>query len=192
MVELFKQGHDKIKRWSFSGDFGRDFEELFNLQMWCLGLDIRREAGNLALNYGFIRHKLPDAAYGSSQYILTVAPETALHLVGFAAMLEDSGSGIIVKRYQRSPFFFRENLAPGMHTPHKLPTSFTPRTENDLASACYLLKQLALELRHYESYIHSSTNLCYQKKRVLSAPRRSRRLKDVNLQEAWGALYSLI
>jgi hypothetical protein len=41
MAELFKQGHDKIKRWSFSADFGRDFEELFNLQMCCLGLDIR-------------------------------------------------------------------------------------------------------------------------------------------------------
>jgi len=42
--DLFPRYSAKIDSWSFTGAFGRNFERLINLQMWCFGCDNGRAA----------------------------------------------------------------------------------------------------------------------------------------------------
>lgn len=38
MIDLFPRMTEKVQQWAFNGKFGKNFENVFDLQMWCLGV----------------------------------------------------------------------------------------------------------------------------------------------------------
>lgn len=182
----------KLRRWSFSGDFGRRFAATFNLQMWCFGCDIRRPEGNLLRSYGFMRYKPPSNTYGSSHYILELGNSTKLHLLGFAMALEDADCGLLLRRYERSPRVFRHQLiTPGLHRPQQLPHTVSPRDESEQREAASLLGRLARELSRYEKFVERTTSTSFQQLRLSSAPRRSNSLRFLHLRQVWYTLAAI-
>lgn len=191
-TEAFKHGNHKLNSWSFSGDFGRYFSSMFNLQMWCFGCDIRRPEGNLPLSYGFSRHKPPGHTNGSSHYIRELGTLTKLHLLGFAIAIEDAGSGLLLKRYQRIPRLFRRQPLPvGLHRPQQLPHTFAPMQEAERRESTRLLALLAQELSCYEEFIETAASPEFQRSRRSSAPRVGNPSRHIYLREAWSSLAAL-
>jgi hypothetical protein len=191
-TEAFQHGNHKLNSWSFSGDFGRYFSSMFNLQMWCFGCDIRRPEGNLLLSYGFSRHKPPGGTNGSSHYIREFGTHTKLHLIGFAIAIEDAVSGLILKRYERIPRLFRRQPLPlGLHRPHQLPHTFTPMQEAARRESTRLLALLAQELACYEEFIETTTSPEFRRSRRSSAPRIGNPSHHIQLREAWGSLAAI-
>ncbi len=188
-TELFQHGKHKLDSWAFSGEFGRHFGATFNLQMWCFGCDIRRPEGNLLLSYGFSRLKPPGDTYGSTHYTLDLGTHTKLHLLGFAIALEDATSGLLLKRYERSPRLFKRQPIPSrLHRPHQLPNTFSPIDETERRESTRLLALLSQELSCYEEFIEKTTSTEFQISRRSSAPRISHLPKQMQLKQAWNSL----
>jgi hypothetical protein len=182
----------KLRRWSFSGDFGRRFAATFNLQMWCFGCDIRGAEGNLLRSYGFVCYKPPSNTYGSSHYILELGKQTKLHLLGFAIALKVADWGLLLRRYERTPRLFENQpISQGLHRPHQLPHTFSPSHESEQREATRLLMRLAQELYRYETFIEGTASTSFQRLRLSTAPRRSNPLCPIHLRQAWQTLATL-
>ena len=100
---LFPRSTEKLSSWSFTGEFGRNFEKLVNLQMWCFGCDIRNVEGNLLTEFGFTRTRPPAARHGSTRYSLVRDSGYSIHLWGFGMIIEDGKAALCLKRFERVP-----------------------------------------------------------------------------------------
>jgi hypothetical protein len=186
---LFPQASEKLKRWSFSGDFGRHFVAAYNLQMWCFGCDIRRIEGNLLIEYGYERHRAPTGSYGSSHYVLPLGADTHLHLLGFGLILHVADTGIVLKRHDKLPRLVTHwNVIPQLFEPHQLPTATIPHSIEDITTATHLLTLLTNELSKYEKFVSSSVDSHYAQKRRRTAPRAIRQSHRAELSAVWSGL----
>lgn len=178
--------NEKLDRWSFSGPFGKHFEALVKLQMWCFGFDIRRPEGNLLLMFGFERSKLPIGQYGSSYYTKELDSMHTMHLWGFAMALERPGIGLLVKRNERTPRMYdgMRIESPFWH-PQDLPRGYTPREGTSLSIAKELLRRLTAALSDYEQFVADTTPRSFQTLRSAGAPLRSGKLPKGTLTQCW-------
>ena len=178
--------NDKLDSWSFSGPFGRHFEALVKLQMWCFGYDIRRPEGNLLLRFGFERSKLPTGQYGSSYYSKVLDSTHTMHLWGFAMALERPGIGLLVKRNERTPRVYEgARIEYPLWRPQDLPHGYTPREEASLFIAKELLSRLTAALSDYEQFVADTTPRSFQALRSAGGPRRNGKLPKGTLTGWW-------
>lgn len=150
MSELFPNLSEKIQRWTFNGRFGRNFATMFDLQMWCFGCDIRREQGNLLVEYGFVRDRPEGQISGSSHYAKRIDAEHTVHLWGFAVVITSSRYALCLKRFGLNPRLAEASqISENIWRPHELPPFYFPKTEQQIKQARQLLTVIASELNNY-------------------------------------------
>jgi hypothetical protein len=77
---------------------------LLNQQCWVWGQDVRREEGNLLLEYGFERRRAEDGSSASSQYTLKTSDGACLRLWGYGFYFGSlEGEGIYLNRFEYMP-----------------------------------------------------------------------------------------
>lgn len=192
MTHLFPRANAKVPVWAFNGEFGRNFAAVVDLQMWCLGCDIKREAGNLLVEYGFSRRRPTGEITGCSHYFKEVDSNHTIHLWGFAVVITTQECGLCLRRYERAPLFSR-NAAINQNAwrPQDIPKFKYPRTESEKLQAAELLEVCVYELKKYESMVQSLEKPQYRPS-CLRDRRRTKALREISLLEAWTELYSAI
>jgi hypothetical protein len=77
---------------------------LLNQQCWCWGWDIRRAEGNLLIEYGFARHRVPEGVRGSSMYERQLDHGRLVVLWGFGLFYGDPAlGGLFLRREGFNP-----------------------------------------------------------------------------------------
>ncbi|MFT4112466.1 hypothetical protein [Silvibacterium sp.] len=75
---------------------------LLDAQCWAWGQDIRREEGNLLLEYGFTRLRAPEGSGGCSQYTLALDEESIIRIWGFG-VFAGTREGVYLNRFAFVP-----------------------------------------------------------------------------------------
>jgi hypothetical protein len=189
MRELFPKASEKIFQWAFNGEFGRNFANIFDLQMWCFGCDIRNEKGNLLLQSGFSRYQPEGKITGSSHYSKKLFGTGELHLWGFAVVVTDQHHGICLRRHERVPTFADAPVIKDYTwRPHELPPFSYPKSDYEKGHANQLLLLCALEFGRYEDKIQRISRSDYRSN-CLSSRRNYRKYRGITLLEAWNELH---
>jgi len=189
-TSLFPRHREKIAAWTFNGGFGRHFEILINLQMWCFGCDIRREEGNLLIEYGFERHRPSPSAHGSSHYVKKLPSGHTVRLWGFGVIISDDRASLCFRRFERIPRVSHEPLVnSAIFRPHELPEFHEPRDEAELKQASSLLHALVAELERYEHFVLERAGALFRSRCVQTAPRGARLKGSPALALLWRLLH---
>lgn len=192
MTGLFPRAREKIPAWVFNGEFGKNFAATFDLQMWCLGCDIRRKTGNLLLEYGFSRRRPTGEITGSSYYFKELDSVHTMHLWGFAVVITTKECGLCLHRHERIPLFSQKvDLNPNAWRPQELPKFKEPHEKQEKEKATELFKVCVSELRKYEAKIQHLEEPQYRSS-CLRSRKKIRALRKTTLLEAWTELYSAI
>jgi hypothetical protein len=142
--------------------FGKAF---FLQQMWCWGQDIRREEGNILLQYGFTRERPPEGFEGSSCYLLRTNENRNLILWGFGiSYLQTGVGGIFLRRGNFVPLLTPTSDVPS-HIWHvdQLQGTFLPRTAQEGCIACTLFSNALSWISDYEHWIGSTFGCEYRR-----------------------------
>lgn len=189
--DLFPRYLAKIDSWSFTGAFGRNFERLINLQMWCFGCDIRRQESALLTTYGFTKTRPPATIHGSTRYSRTRDSGYSIHLWGFGMIITDGRAALCVKRFERTPKILEGSCDPThIFKPHDLPPFREPRSSKERFLARTLLQHLFEELHGYETYITTVSHPAYRRECVQTSPKTGRLKGRREPCEAWALLAS--
>jgi hypothetical protein len=189
--DLFLRYSAKIDSWSFTGAFGRNFERLINLQMWCFGCDIRRQESSLLTSYGFTKTRPPATIHGSTRYSRTRNSGYSIHLWGFGMIIADGRAALCVKRFERTPKILEGSFDPThIFKPHDLPPFREPRGPKERFLARTLLQHLFQELHGYETYVTTISNPAYRRECVQTSPKTGRLQGRREPWEAWALLAS--
>ena len=112
--------------------------------------------------------------------------ETRLHLLGFAVILQNANSGILLKRHDRIPRTLKQpHVIRGISHPQQLPPATIPLTESEIGKAIHLLTQLTKELSRYEDFVRSAVSSDFARMRRSTAPRKLNHLFLGDLADAW-------
>ncbi len=156
-------------RFALPRDVRRLGRLLLHQQCWCWGQDIRRQGGNLLLEYGFERHGMPEEAQGCTVYRLRLPGRRVLLLWGFGFFFGQTGlGGLIVGRYE-----FRPRLSPRAHPsmpvwrPEQIPGRLLPQSDADFARALALLAQGMRAISEYESWVAREIGLPYRRRLIV-------------------------
>ena len=187
---LFPRSREKLSSWSFTGEFGRNFEKLVNLQMWCFGCDIRNVEENFLTEFGFTRTRPPPARHGSTRYSLVRDSGYSFHLWGFGMIIEDSTAALCLKRFERVPRLLEGPFDPNhIFKPHELPSFQEPRTSRQQVIAKRLLHLLCFELLTYETHIYQRGLPSYRTTCIQTSPKVARLKGRRPPFEAWEQLH---
>jgi len=128
---------------------------LFNQQLWCWGADVRREAGNLLLAYGFHRQRPPANQQGGSMYSLQLTDGTYIYLWGFGLLYgKDAEEALFLKRSDFIPRLLpKRMISSTIWKPEQLPRVRKPRTLNEIELAITLLSQSLHWISDYETWV---------------------------------------
>jgi hypothetical protein len=189
--QLFPRHRDKLASWSFTGDFGRNFERLIDLQMWCFGCDIRNTSGNILTEFGFCQTRPPAGTHGSTHYWMACDSMYTLHLWGFGMIITDNTGALCLKRFERAPKIVEKRFdsAP-IFKPHDLPSFHQPRTKTEREIAQRLLNRLCRELFGYETYLIQRGLSSYRKGCIATSPKNARVRGLQEPRDAWTLLQS--
>ena len=183
---LFPRSTEKLSSWSFTGEFGRNFEKLVNLQMWCFGCDIRNVEGNLLTEFGFTRTRPPAARHGSTRYSLVRDSGYSIHLWGFGMIIEDGKAALCLKRFERVPRLLEGPFDPSqIFKPHDLPSFQEPQMFCQQVIAKRLLQLLCFELLTYETHIYERSLPSYRTTCIQTSPKVARLKERKQPLEAW-------
>lgn len=143
--------------------FRRWMAAFFDQQMWCLGRDIARPAGNLLLDLGLCRYRPAKPDAGSTLYTAPVPPGGSVFVWGFGAMYaEPEWGGVFVRRYDFSPRLTDRVAALGVHAPADLGRLVSPATPRDLARVRRLLPALVGWFAKYEHWVAENHGAAYR------------------------------
>lgn len=129
---------------------------LFNQQMWCWGTDVRREAGNLLLAYGFHRQRPPANKKGASMYSLELATGAQIKLWGFGMFYsKDEENGLFLKRLEFIPRLLSKTMIANraIWNQEQLPPLRKPRTGDEIEKTIDLLSQSLTWIGTYETWV---------------------------------------
>ena len=152
-----------MKAWlSFPTEIRKLGVDLLNQQMWLFGCDVRREQGNLLLEYGFERTRPPADVKGSSCYSMRLPNNDLLVLWGFGLYLESTcGQGLFLKRYEFSPrLMVRPEQAWNLVG---LPQSKPPKCMQECEASRVLMQKACQWLAEYEAWTLETAGLAYRK-----------------------------
>ncbi len=138
---------------------------LLDLQLWCMGRDVRHE-GNMLLRYGFTHRRPPDAAHGGSEYALHLPSQHTVTLWGYGVHLAhpDEG-GLFLKRYAFAPRWTPPGCVPAQcwHV-QAWKQARAPRTPSESLETAARLGEIAAWFATYETWIIRHTDLAYRKR----------------------------
>lgn len=137
-------------------DVRRFGSDLLNQQMWCWGSDIRRPAGNLLRDYGFIKHAAPEGSGLKPCYSLE-AGGVSIRLWGFGlffAVCPDYA--LFLKRFE----FVPRLVDPAAMTwdvwrTRDLPRLWSPGTDAEVGRSHELLSESCAWIASYERWVQA-------------------------------------
>ena len=134
----------------------RKGQKLLHYQCSLWGADIRREQGNLLLQYGFERRRAPEEINGCSQYVLELGKHRRICLWGFGLYYGGS-RGIYIGRYKFTPRLacFRDSI----WTPEEIDGG--PRLTN-----VFLLEQAVRWIAEYERWVTDAGGASYRQAKM--------------------------
>jgi hypothetical protein len=191
---FFPDAAQKIRQWRFNGEFGKGFQALCEVQMWCFGCDIRRKSGNLLTRYGFTRSKSSANSYGTSLYSKDFPCGFSLYLCGFAIVAAypsatNTKAALLIRRFDSMPRLLpTTNALSQLCTPQDVAHAFIPSDELQYEDALTLFRKLAQELSQYERFIEEETESGYRGACISAAPRRYRTIDSRSLGSLWSEL----
>ncbi len=147
---------------------------LLDLQLWCLGQDVRRE-GNLLLTYGFSKNRPPEKTSGSSEYAVRIAPDTTLTVWGYGMHLAqgDHQGGLFLRRFGFAPRHTQPGYVPQdcwhVKSWKRVRPPRTPKEELDTLQA---LSKLADAFAQYEQWVVEQMSLDYRGRNLAQWHRR--------------------
>jgi hypothetical protein len=158
---------------------------LFDQQMWCLGRDIVRPAGNVLLDLGLCRYRGVPSDVGSTLYVAAIEPGGQLFLWGFGAMYaEPDRGGIFVRRYDFQPKLTPLRSGLGIHDADRLGPLAVPRTAKELDTARPLLTALVGWFAKYEHWIGETYGPAYRRE-SLEHRRKAVAVPAEAMADAW-------
>jgi hypothetical protein len=176
----------RTSSWRIPGQLMRRGTQLLDQQSWYWGCDVRRPQGNLLLEYGFTRSRLPENVRGSSRYVLESAPGTQLILWGFGVFLgrADVG-GLFLQRLRFEPLL---TDCPALTTQvwqlSQLP-ALRPAAAADRPRLTVLLGDLLSRLITYELTVHERLGPAYREDCRAQWSRHRPGVPGENLVTAW-------
>lgn len=149
-------------------------ERLLDQQMWCWGRDIRCEAGNLLLAYGFERQRSAEDRQVSS-YTLNVAPDGQLILWGGGLFYGDPRlGGLFLKRYEFRPKFTPlTRLAAVEGQAVTMPPARLPQSPDEAACLSRLLLEALACLSCYEAWVIAVKGINYRQQTLAEWHRKA-------------------
>jgi hypothetical protein len=158
---------------------------LLGQQCWCWGQDVRREAGNLLLAFGFERHRPPEGEKGASMYSLTPCSGQQVVLWGFGFWYGAHAlGGIYVNRFQFLPLATRcAELTPPIWNTEQMQALLKPDCSE---SACLLLSTALFWIASYERWTQRVLGVAYREESLADYPQRI--LPAAEMPIAWERL----
>ena len=150
-------------------------EMLFEQQMWCWGCDVRREAGNLLLAYGFRKRPALESRT-SSAYTCLLHPDGALTLWGWGLWIAAQGCGSLL--ISRDGFRLR-GCAEAIYEPQAwreadlLPSVAPVRMAQEYAADTLLVQALTW-IALYEDWLTTQVEPTYRTCALAAWPQRRR------------------
>ena len=138
---------------------------LLDLQLWCLGRDVRHP-NNLLLRYGFERRRPPEKTSGGSEYVLSLQNRATLTLWGYGVHLaHPRESGLFLKRYGFAPRWTAPGFIPAQrwHV-NTWKQSRAPRTPGETREVTVRLTELAAWFADYERWVVDQTGSSYRER----------------------------
>ena len=127
---------------------------LMNQQCWVWGKDVRREAGNALMLYGFQRQRPLESVNGATMYTRQTAPGCFLTLWGFGLWYGETGcGGIYINRFKFEPQWlpYAKPRQP-LWSAEQLPLILNPNERAQQQMFC-LLPNALREIARYERWI---------------------------------------
>jgi hypothetical protein len=129
-------------------------ETLLHQQLWCWGCDIRRPAGNLLLEYGFVRSRATDPSVGTTCYRLARTAQSDIGLWLFGMFYgDDHHEGLYISRYGFAPQIVRSARLPDAIWSHRGVPCREPTCDRDWTAAAHLLPAALRWIAGYESWV---------------------------------------
>lgn len=139
-------------------------EHILDQEFWLFGQDIRRDEGNLLLQFGFSKERAPRDTPGSNTYSLVLDDDSLLTLWGFGFSVWRSGTGrIFVPRFRLEPVFTKHGraLPPVWRLAH-LGETIAPKDADDWRAMAALLVPALQFLSGYEAWVIETAGIAYR------------------------------
>ena len=162
--------------------------KLLTQQCWCWGQDIKREAGNVLLQYGFSRQRPPAGESGATTYSLKLLPNAHISLWGFGLFYGEIGQGgVFIGRFNfEARFHSHWDLPRQVWAPPQIDEFLrVPSTQSERELTRYLLSRAVLWMERYESWVLQTHGIEYRCKCLEKFPQAV--APDVALQ-SWKPL----
>lgn len=156
---------------------------LFEQQMWCWGCDVRREAGNLLLQYGMEKLPSPETRYHSAYRCVLEAGSLTLWGWGLWAAIQDYGSIFISRSCFRVRYSSTLELQPNAWCEAQLPPIFTPQSEVNRAKSDHLLTTVFHWIADYECWLASLVEPNYRERTLATWTQRRRYRGGIPISE---------
>jgi hypothetical protein len=161
---------------------------LLNQQCWCWGCDVRRADGNLLLEYGFRRFRVPQGQRGSSAYTLHIGPGESVVLWGFGLFYgHESLGGLYLPRAGFEPRLLDGSTPPAQVWEwQQLASARSPQDIGEWLRAHRLLAFAMRWIAGYERWVIATHGESYRQACV-SAWRKNG-LSAAQMAETWTQL----
>jgi hypothetical protein len=144
-------------------------EAMIHQQCWNWGQDIRRRQGNLLLEYGFARYRIPDelaeTAQGCTAYRISLPKRASLTLWAFGVFCGDPQyGGMFLARYRFLPKRLDVvDLSLPIWSMDQLPQHYTPRSDEEWRTTITLLARALRWIGEYERWVIEICGLRYRR-----------------------------
>lgn len=165
---------------------------LFEQQCWCWGHDVRRSAGNLLLEYGATRSRVPAEQRGSSNYCFQLSCGARLDLWGWGLWYGDGYAPSLFLRRDKLQVGLIERAAPlcDVWSLSQIPTVRTPHTWAEWLRMTSLLGHCCTWIAAYEQWVIEQAGLNYRQTCVADWQKPA--LPAHEMAERWQQLHQLI
>jgi len=170
----------------------RDGRTLLHQQCWCWGADIRRDEGNLLLEYGFVRVRAVASTVGmTSRYTLTPSTGRRIQLWGWGLLYADARGALHLGRYQFTPTMAQDPRA-GLDAfePQQMTAFHAPETLDQGRLSLLMLGEACRWIAEYEQWVLDRAGLDYRRE-VVGAWKKAR-VSAERVSLAWRQLAARI
>lgn len=148
--------------------------KLLTQQCWCWGQDVKCEAGNLLMQYGFSRQRPPEGESGATTYSLKLLPNAHVALWGFGMFYGEAGrGGVFVGRFNFEARYHATWELPGQiwSPPQIDDLVHVPKTREERDTTRVLLSNAILWMQRYEQWVLEKQGLEYRCRCLEKFPR---------------------
>jgi hypothetical protein len=163
---------------------------LFDQQCWLWGCDIRRNDGNLLLDYGFARVRPPETSKGSNRYDLALGATGCIALWAFGPWYGEAAlGGLLLNRYHCVPCLALRHEPPRtMWQPQDARELKVPQQPDQWQRALDLLAALSDWIAGYERWVIANAGLAYREACVAARSHGLYRIAPTQALSEWQEL----